>query len=67
MMMTTMMTEDFVDRIHDRIEALLNQQSFDATLEEACVLYVCNEVCRILCRIYRYAKPGVMIMTNGSL
>ena len=36
-------TVDFVDIIQDRTEALLNQQSFDTTLKEACVLYVCNE------------------------
>ena len=41
-------TVDFVDIIQDRTEALLNQQSFDTTLKEACVLYVCNEVCHIL-------------------
>ena len=41
-------TVDFADIIQDHTEAILNQQSFDATLEEASVLYVCNEVCRIL-------------------
>ena len=41
-------TVDVIDIIQDRTEALLHQQSFDATLKEACVLYVCNEVCHIL-------------------
>ena len=41
-------TVDFVDRIQDHTEALLNQQSFNTTLKEACVLHVSNEVCHIL-------------------
>ena len=41
-------TVNGIDRIQDRTEALLNQQSFDASSDEACVRYVCDEVCRIL-------------------
>ena len=33
---------------HDRTEAIVKQQSFDAALDAACVRYVCDEVCRTL-------------------
>ena len=36
-----------IDRIQDRTEAIFNQ-SFDAAVDAACVLYMFNEVCRIL-------------------
>ena len=37
-----------IARIWNRTEAMLNQQTFDAALDVACVQYVCDETFRIL-------------------
>ena len=37
-----------IDRIWNRAEAMMNQNSFDAAVDAACVRYACNEVVRIL-------------------
>ena len=37
-----------IDRIWNRAEAMMNQNTFDAAVDAACVRYVCNEVVRIL-------------------
>ena len=42
------MTVSKIDKIRDRTDAMLNQQTFDVTVDEACVCYTCAEVVRIL-------------------
>ena len=37
-----------IDRIWNRAEAMMNQNTFDAAVDAACVRYACNEVVRIL-------------------
>ena len=37
-----------IDRIWNRAEAMINQNTFDAAVDAACVRYACNEVVRIL-------------------
>ena len=37
-----------IDRIWNRAEAMMNQNTFDAGVDAACVRYACNEVVRIL-------------------
>ena len=37
-----------IDRIWNRAEAMMNQNTFDAAVDTACVRYACNEVVRIL-------------------
>ena len=37
-----------IDRIWNRAEAMMNQNTFEAAVDAACVRYVCNEVVRIL-------------------
>ena len=37
-----------IDRIWNGAEAMMNQNTFDAAVDAACVRYVCNEVVRIL-------------------
>ena len=37
-----------VDRIWNRTEAMLNQHTFDAAIDAACVRYTCDEVFHIL-------------------
>ena len=37
-----------IDRIWNRTEAMLNQQTVDAAVDAACVRYACDEVVRIL-------------------
>ena len=39
-----------IDRIWNRAEAMMNQNTFDAAVKAACVRYACNEVVRILDR-----------------
>ena len=36
-----------IDRIWNRAEAMMNQNTFDAAVDAACVRYACNEVVRI--------------------
>ena len=42
------MTVSKIDKIWDRTDAMLNQQTFDVAVEEACVRYTCAEVVRML-------------------
>ena len=37
-----------IDRIWNRAEAMMNQNTFDVAVDAACVRYACNEVVRIL-------------------
>ena len=37
-----------IDRIWNRAEAMMNQNTFEAAVDAACVRYACNEVVRIL-------------------
>ena len=37
-----------INRIWNRAEAMMNQNTFDAAIDAACVRYACNEVVRIL-------------------
>ena len=37
-----------IDRIWNRAEAMMNQNTFETAVDAACVRYVCNEVVRIL-------------------
>ena len=37
-----------IDRIWNRAEDMMNQNTFDAAVDAACVRYACNEVVRIL-------------------
>ena len=37
-----------IHRIWNRAEAMMNQNTFDAAVDAACVRYACNEVVRIL-------------------
>ena len=37
-----------IDRIWNRAEAMMNQNTFDAAVDAACVRYSCNEVVRVL-------------------
>ena len=37
-----------IDRIWNRAEAMMNQNTFDAAVDAACVRYACTEVVRIL-------------------
>ena len=37
-----------IDRIWNRAEAMMNQNTFNAAVDAACVRYACNEVVRIL-------------------
>ena len=37
-----------IDRIWNRAEAMMNQNTFDAAVDAACIRYACNEVVRIL-------------------
>ena len=37
-----------IDRIWNRAEAMMNQNTFDAAVDAACVRYACNEVVHIL-------------------
>ena len=37
-----------IDRIWNRAEAMMNQNTFDAAVDAACVRYACNKVVRIL-------------------
>ena len=40
-------TVNNIDRIWNRPEAMLNQHTFDATVDAACVRYACDEVVRL--------------------
>ena len=42
------MTVSKIDKIWDRTDAMLNQQTFDVAVDEACVRYTCAEVVRML-------------------
>ena len=37
-----------IDRIWNRAEAMMNQNTFEAAVDAACIRYACNEVVRIL-------------------
>ena len=41
-------TVTIIDRIWNRAEAMMNQNTFDAAVDAACIRYACNEVVRIL-------------------
>ena len=56
-------TVNGIDVIQNRTEALLNQQSFDAAPDAACVRYVCDEVCRIL----NLSKDEVYTPSSGLI
>ena len=42
------MTVSKIDKIWDRTDAMLNQQTFDVAVDEACVRYTCAEVVHML-------------------
>ena len=44
----TQVTVNNIDRILNRAEAMMNQQTVDAAVDAACVRYACDEVVRVL-------------------